>query len=80
MNPRNNNLSKERCKDLLIVAMHPFAVVLWVTEGKPRVTAVIDDIRLSEQGYSERCEIVHENALPRTKCDRYDNEFPYLNG
>ena len=74
------NLNRERCKDLLIVAILPFAVVLWVTEGKPRVTAVIDDITLSEQEYSERCEIIHENALPKNKCDRYDNEFPYFHG
>ncbi len=70
------NLSKERCKDLLIVAMLPFLVVLWVQEGKPRM----EQFRLNPHLSERHCDIIHEQALPRNKCATYDDESPYFHG
>lgn len=76
-NPRSNNLSKERCKDLLIVAMLPFLVVLWVQEGKPRWEQWKSENALPER----QCDIYHEHALPRNKCTTYqEEESPYFHG
>ena len=73
-------------QSLLILATIPFVVMLWHNHGKPWVEAVLSEIRLPDQNgepvsdYAERCEIIHENALPNSKCDTYKEESPYIHG
>lgn len=67
-------------QSLLILATIPFVVMLWHNHGKPWVEAVISEIGLPEQDYSDRCDIIHENALPNRKCDTYEQESPYFHG
>lgn len=64
------NIGKERCKDILIVAMLPFLVVLWHQEGKPRWEAWRSENRLPER----QCDVIHENAPPHLKCGSYGVE------
>ena len=83
---RGSLSQKQRAADihhkqsLLILAAIPFVVMLWHNHGKPWVEAVLSEIRLPESEYSERCEIIHENALPNSKCDTYQEESPYFHG
>jgi hypothetical protein len=70
------HLSTERCKDLLIVAMLPFLVVLWVQEGKPRWEKWRSENALPER----QCEIYHQSQLPGKRCTTYDEEPLYFHG
>lgn len=67
-------------QSLLILAAIPFVVMLWHNHGKPWMEAVLSEIRLPESDYAERCDIIHENALPNSKCDTYEQESPYFHG
>ena len=67
-------------QSLLILAAIPFVVMLWNNHGKPWVGAVISEIRLPGSDYSERCDIIHENTLPKYKCDTYEQESPFFHG
>ena len=68
-----NNLSKERCKDLLIVATLPFLVMLWITEVQPRM----EQWRLNKYLPEKRhCDVIHENAPPHLKCGQFGDTRP----
>ena len=67
-------------QSLLILAAIPFVVMLWNNHGKPWMEQRLSEIRLPEQDYSTRCDIIHENALPNRKCATYEEESPYFHG
>lgn len=86
MHHRTSLSREERAADLhhkqslLLLAAIPIALMLWHNHGKPWIDAVISDITLPEQDYSDRCDIIHENALPKYKCDTYEKESPHFHG
>ena len=70
------NIAKERCKDLLIVAMLPFLFVLWVTEVQPR----LEQWRMNKYLKQRHCDVIHENAPPHLKCGEFNPPPRYFHG
>lgn len=58
-------MTKERMKDLLIIAMLPFLVVAYETTDWSALSP------LSGQKY--RCDVYHEDAKPGLKCEVFES-------
>ena len=61
-------MTKERMKDLLIIAMLPFLVVAFETT----------DWSFLKLSKSKQCDIIHQNASPHLKCERYSEPSHYF--
>ena len=70
-------MTKERMKDLLIIAMLPFLVVAYETTD----WSFLEQACIFGECFEARqCDVIHENAPPNLKCGSYNDPSPYFHG